>query len=106
MLENNKKTRSFFTEKFKRKVLLEYAKGKKPAQILSEFGIPLSQDKKYALKLIHKWKGELYKNINLLELNLSNLDLNYAQQEIDTIGSDDEEDDILDEILTKNNKKL
>lgn len=105
MSEENKKTRNYFTRQFKRMVLLEYSKGKKPAEILEEFGIDLTEDKKYALKLINKWKKELYKNIKLLSLNYVNINPDFAGKEINTIGKDEEKDDILNEILTKNNNK-
>ena len=105
MNEENKKTRKHFTASFKRKVLLEYAKGKKPAEILTVFGVNLTGDKKYALKLVNKWKNEMYKNMNILNLNFANIDFDYAEDEINSIGVDSEKDDILNELLTKNNKK-
>ena len=104
MFKENKKQRKHFSKQFKRKVLLEYAKGRKPADILSGFGVNLTKDKKYAPKLIHKWKNELYKNIGILSLNYANLDEDYSCCEINTMGNDDEADDILYELLTKNNK--
>ncbi len=104
MMSENKKTRKRFTNQFKRKILLEYSKGKKPAEIFLENGIDFTADKKYALKLVHKWKQELYKNINWLSLEYCNIDFDYAQKEIDTIGKDSEIDNIPNEILTKNKK--
>ena len=103
MSSGNNKTRKEFSRKFKRKVLLEYLKGKKPDKIFSEFGVEFTNDKKYASKLIHKWKEELYKNFNILALSYINIDKNYSKTEINSIGSDEEEDKILDELLTKNN---
>ena len=104
MSEKDKKTRKHFTRQFKRKVLLECAKGKKPAEILVQFGVDLTGDKKYAPKLINKWKKEMYKNMNCLALDFNNIDFDYAEDEIASIGDDNEEDNILDELLTKNNK--
>lgn len=104
MLEEIKKTRKHFSNKFKRKVFLEYIKGRKPVQILTDFRVNLTEDKKYAVKLIHKWKNELYKNMGQLNLNYMNIDFDYAKTEIDFIGDDSEKDNILDELLTKNNK--
>ena len=102
----DKKTRKHFTNKLKRMVLLEYAKGKKPSQIFLEYGIDPTEDKKYPPKLINKWKNELYKNMGLISLSFVNIDSKYAKQEIDSIGSDEEADNIQEELLTKNNKNL
>jgi len=104
MNEENKKTRKRFTRQFKRKVLLEYANGKKPAEIFSKFNIELTEDKKYPLKLIHKWKRELYENNGVLSLGYINIDLDYAKDELNNIGDDFEKDDILEELLKKNKK--
>ncbi len=105
MNKENKKTRKHFSNKIKRSVLLEYVKGKKPNEIFAELGINFTRDKKYASKLVNKWKKELYKNINILSLDFVNIDENYSEKEINTIGRDDEIDNILDKLLTKNNKK-
>ena len=101
-IENNK-TKKHFSRQFKRMALLEYAKGKKPSQIFFELGVKSTDDKKYASKLINKWKQELYKNINLISLSFVNINSKYAKQEIDSIGDDGEIDTISEELLTKNN---
>ena len=103
MFNKDKNQRKKFSNKFKRKIILEYIKGKNPAEIFFENGVDLTGDKKYASKLINKWKKEVYKNINILSLNFDNIDLSYAENEINSIGSDDEIDTITDEILTKYN---
>ena len=101
MSERNIKTRKYFTNKIKRSVLIEYTKGKKPTEIFSDLGIDFTQDKKYAPKLINKWKNELYKNINIIALNFANTDFNYLEKEINSIGDDSETDDIVKELLIK-----
>ena len=72
----------------------EYSKGKKPSDILRGFEIEGSEDKKYAAKLIHKWKNEAYENMNMLALTWDNIDEEYAQNEIDSIGDDSEDYEI------------
>ena len=105
-LQNNKiKSKNTFSRQFKRKFLLEYSKGKKPNDIFEEFGINLTSDKKYASKMLHKWKNELYKNPLMLISEYVNLDLSYVNEEITAIGNDFENDDIIKELFTKNNKK-
>ena len=102
MSEKIIKTRKHFSNQFKRRVLLEYAKNKDASKVFSDNGIEFTGDKKYALKLIHKWKNEMYKNINILSSDYFNMDLNYIEKEIDILGDDNEKDDIVNEILTKN----
>ena len=84
-----KNTRLNFSKPFKRRALLAYSSGKKACEILNK----KSPDKKYAAKLIHKWRNELYKNPNLIVLAYENIDLEYFKEEIDLIGNDFEEDD-------------
>ncbi len=69
--------------------MLAYSSGKKASEILNKE----SSDKKYAAKLLHKWRNELYKNPNLIALIYQNIDLNYFVDEINLIGEDDEPDD-------------
>ena len=56
----DKKTRIHFSKSFKRKALLDFSQGIRASEILKKE----SNDKKYASKLIHKWRKELYQNIN------------------------------------------
>ena len=88
----DEKNRIFFSKSFKRKALLEFARGIKASDILNK----KSKDKKYASKLIHKWRKELYLNPNILALIYENVDFSYAKQEIDLIGDDNEEDDFVE----------
>ena len=105
MPETIKKTRKHFSNQFKRRILLEYAKNKDASKVFLENGIDFTGDKKYALKLIHKWKNEMYKNINMLSCDYFNLDLDYIEKEIEILGNDSEKDDIVNEILIKNKSK-
>jgi len=104
MKDKLKNTRKHFSAQFKRLILLEYAKGRNPAEIFTDFSVDLTGDKKYAVKLINRWKNEVYKNMNILSLNFHNIDFENARQEINSMGNDGETDNILDELLTKNNK--
>ena len=91
-------TRIHFSKPFKRRALLAYANGKKAKEILNKE----SSDKKYASKLIHKWRNELYKNPNLIALIYENIDLEHFYEEIDLIGDDFEVDDFksLDDVIS------
>ena len=92
MNKNTKeKTRIYFTKSFKRWALIEFANGKKASEILKN----KSNDKKYASKLIHKWKKELYQNPNLIALLYENTDFEHFQKEINIIGEDNENDDFV-----------
>ena len=59
-----------FSKKIKRKILLDVAKGKSATEALLDNGFnsiqSVSNDKKYAPKLIHKWKKELCRNREML----------------------------------------
>ncbi len=65
-----RKKRVAYTKQFKRIALIEYSKGKKPNEIFKSLGVELvSNDKKYASKLLHKWKVEFYKNLSLYSMS-------------------------------------
>ena len=93
------KERVSFSRSIKRKILLEIANGKNPNKVLMELAnIPkekFNNDKKYATKLIHKWRKEMYENKEIL--NILNHDLNQKiiEDEIVAIGDDKEEDIII-----------
>ena len=89
----DKKTRIHFSESFKRKALLDFSQGIKASEILKKE----SNDKKYASKLIHKWRKELYQNPNMLALIYSNIDFSDCFDELKMLGEDDEYDDFIPE---------
>ncbi len=63
---SKRKKRFAYTKQFKRIALIEYSKGKKPDEVFRDLGINLvSCDKKYASKLLHKWRIEFCKNSSL-----------------------------------------
>ena len=67
------KERKTFSKQIKRKVLLEYAKGKNVNDIVKEYLFEDSdkiKDEKYASKLIHKWKKEMYNNKEYLNAQI------------------------------------
>ena len=97
------KQRLTFSKKIKRKVLLEIIKGEKPTKaLLKHTSLTLeeiSSDKKYAAKLIYKWKQEAYKNREMLFLLNHELDEEMIDEEIANLGSDDEEEIDLEEAI-------
>lgn len=97
------KQRIRFSKKVKREILLEVAKGAKIQDVLLKHIFSslneITQDKKYAPKLLYKWKQELYKNKEILNLLNHNIDLKAVSDEIKNIGDDKEEDFSLDEAV-------
>jgi len=89
------KQRITFSKKIKRKILLEIIKGEKPTKaLLKHTSLTLeeiSSDKKYAAKLIYKWKQEVYKNREILFLLNHELDEEMIDEEIANSGDDNEE---------------
>jgi len=93
------KERIAFSKRIKRKVLLEIAKGKKPQEALLKY-LPvaieeITKDSKYASKLIYKWKKEVYANREMLFLLNHDLDNEMLNEEIETMGKDDEQMDFI-----------
>ncbi|MBQ8635689.1 hypothetical protein IJ425_06020 [bacterium] len=86
--------RTSFSKRIKRKILLEVAKGRNPNEVLLECAFlsldDVTKDKKYAAKLLHKWRKELYENKEIL--NILNHDVNreMLDYEIEAMGCDDE----------------
>ncbi|MBQ4647333.1 MAG: hypothetical protein IJB79_08295 [Candidatus Gastranaerophilales bacterium] len=74
-----------FSKKIKRKILLEISKGANAKDVLLKYAFSsfdeISADKKYAAKLLSKWRKELYQNKEVL---------NFLNHEID-FGAIDEE---------------
>ncbi len=85
------KQRTSFSKKTKRKALLEFAKGKKPQEIVLNDGEIKTTDKKYVAKLLHKWRKEAYQNKEILNLLSHQITQDMIDEEIENLGSDDEE---------------
>lgn len=87
--------RIHFSKYFKRRALLAFSKLKKPNEALRACGINLEEfnitDKKYAAKLLHKWRKEMYANFEML--NILNYDLTdeVLKREIESIKVDPED---------------
>jgi len=99
--KDSQKQRKYFSKSYKRKALLEFSKGKRASDIIENE----SEDKKYASKLIHKWRRELYINRNLITLAPENIEVDYCPAEIDEIGTDNEKDDVLEWHLERIKRK-
>jgi len=104
------KERISFSKQIKRKVLLEVAKGKKPQEALFKY-LPFSlnditNDKKYASKLIYKWKKEMYINREVLFLLNHDVSDNAISEEIFSIGEDIEEEINLDNAIEEAKSKF
>lgn len=85
-----------FSKNIKRKILLEVAKGESPENALLKCGFEsleeISNDKKYAAKLLHKWRKEVYENKGILNLLTHDVDKETLKEEIISIGADCEEE--------------
>lgn len=94
-LNNERKT---FSKKFKREILLEVIKGKSAKNALFDSFSQLTQentkDKKYAPKLLYKWKKEFYSNIESLFLLNHEIDEKMIKSEIASLGNEEEEEEI------------
>ena len=70
-----KKKRQTFSKQFKRVALIEFTKGKSPDEIFESLGCKInSNDKKYASKLLHKWRMEFYGHLRLYPVLNGKLD--------------------------------
>lgn len=98
------KTRIRYSKEFKHNAVFEVLKGKKPLDVLLNSGFDISEvikkDKKYASKLIYKWKKELLKNkANILSANI--LDKSKIENELSNLTDYNETDPIKDYIKCK-----
>ena len=107
---NNQRTS--FSKNIKRKILLEIAKGENPETAFLKHAFEslkeVSNDKKYAAKLLYKWRKEMYENKEILSLLNHNVDKALLKDEIISIGADCEEeieDLTIDEIESLRNCK-
>lgn len=89
-----------FSRKIKRKILLEVAKGKSPQEALLMYAFDsieeISKDKKYASKLLHKWRKEMYENKEILNFLNHQFSFEMLDCEIDNMGSDEENERIFE----------
>lgn len=88
-----------FSKAFKRRVLLEYSKGKNSDEILNEI-IKYSNttDKKYASKIVHKWRKEMYLDKEILYLT-NHADIESIEYDIISMTPESDNDDILEEFF-------
>ena len=95
-----------YSKNFKRKVLLAISKGMSNQEaFLSEvenLNFIESNDKKYIFKLVHKWKNEAYKNKDMLLFDIKTANNLEIDEEIKSLGSDFEDDNIENKLLLKN----
>ena len=94
-----------FSKKIKRDILLEVAKGTKVKDAFLKYAFisleGITKDKKYAAKLLYKWKQELYENKEVLNLLNHNVDEKMIEEEINSIGNDEEEDIVFDDAVNE-----
>ena len=91
-----------FSKRIKRKILLEVSKGRKPQDVFLQYAFDsfdeITSDKKYVAKLLYKWRQELYENKEILNFLNYKIDEQSLKEEIDNLGTDDEEDRVLEGI--------
>lgn len=64
---NLKKQRTAYKKDFKRMALIEYTKCHNAVEVFKKLGLSIdSNDKKYASKLIYKWKKEFFDSYALI----------------------------------------
>ena len=92
-----------FSKKVKRDILLEIAKGENAQDAFLKHAFnsleKITNDKKYASKLLYKWKQELYENKEIINLLNHVIDFETIEAEIKNIGDDKKDDFILDKAL-------
>lgn len=102
MSEKNKdvklnEKRTTFSKGLKRKILIEITKGVKPEDALLKYAFDslgdITKDKKYASKLIHKWRKEIYEHKEFLYLINHELDDEALDYEIENLSNEDDDDD-------------
>lgn len=86
---NERKT---FSKKFKREILLEFIKGENIKNKLLEAAQEKTKDKKYASKLLHKWKKEFHLNPEAMLLLNHEIDIKMVENEVNSLGLDNEEE--------------
>ena len=89
-----------FSRKMKRKILLSLASGKSPDEAFLACAFnsleDVSHDKKYAAKLLHKWKKELYDAPEMLNFLNYEISKDMIYDEIKYIGTDEQMDEFED----------
>ena len=91
--DNKNIQRVHLSKSLKRKILLEAARGEKLKDIFLRYDFnPDAKDKKYLAKLLHKWRKELYKEKEILQINAHKIDKDVLEQEVCYMGTDTEED--------------
>lgn len=93
------KQRAKCSKRIKRKILLEIADGKSPKEVFATCAPELLKDnitdKKYAAKMVHKWKKEMYKNIEILHILNYEVTPEMLDYEIKAMEDDNSEDEII-----------
>lgn len=86
----------YYPKTLRRQAFIEISKGKKLCDFLIEKGYNISdlikKDKKYALKLAHKWKQEFFTHKELININSYKLTDDILKDELMIIQSDKESD--------------
>lgn len=94
------KLRAKFSKRIKRKILLEIADGKNPKEIFETYIPEMLKnnitDKKYVAKMIHKWKKEMYKNIEILHILNYDVTSEMLDYEIKAMEDNDCDDEIIE----------
>lgn len=98
--------RVHFSKYFKRRALLEFARVKKPNEALRACGFDIDEelliDKKYAAKLLHKWRKELYQNCEILSFMNCEMTDEALKREIEVLESSEGNEGRIMELASKN----
>jgi len=98
--------RVHFSKYFKRRALLEFSRVKKPNEALKACGFDIDEelllDKKYAAKLLHKWRKELYQNCEMLSFMNCEMTDEALKREIAALENNEDGTDRIMEMVSKN----
>lgn len=107
-MQENKQKRIRYSKEFKRWALKEAVSGKNNNDILRASGFDIEplikKDKKYASKLLHKWRKEIFENSSKMYITSIKLTDKVIKDEIESMYFEDDIDEIM--LLRKNNRKM
>lgn len=88
--------KNYYSKILRRRAFIEISKGKKLYDFLIEEGYNIDdlikKDKKYALKLAHKWKKEFFEQRELIYVNSYRLTDKILKEELVLIQQEQEDD--------------
>ena len=98
-MQEEKQKRIRYSKEFKRWALRVASSGKSNNDILRASGFDIEplikKDKKYASKLLHKWRKEIFENSSKMHISSMKLTDEVIKDEIESMYFDDDVDEIM-----------